>query len=272
VNEIFSGEYHSVFKGEGIEFSEVRQYFPGDDIRSIDWNVTARMGHPFLKKFMEERQLNVLLMIDLSASENFGSHERFKNEVAAEIAAVLVFSAMRNNDRVGLLIFTDRIELYLPPKKDRQYAMRIIREILYYNPKGQKTDLSQALEYVVKIAPRRCVVFLISDFIDQGFQKYFRIAAKKHDLIAIEIYDSYEESLPPLGLVTFEDAETGQGCLVNTNQSSFSNFLKENKMKIRETLQRFFQSHRADHIRIETHASYIEPLSKLFKQREKRLR
>jgi uncharacterized protein (DUF58 family) len=272
VNEIFSGEYRSVFKGQGVEFSEVREYCPGDDIRSIDWNVTARMGHPFVKKFMEERQLNVLLMVDLSASENFGSHDRFKSEIVAEIAAVLIFSAIRNNDRVGLLTFTDQIELYLPPKKGRQYGMRMIREILYRKPRGKGTNLAQALEHVVKAIRRRCIVFLISDFLDQKFEKPLRIAAKKHDLVAIEIRDPLEESFPALGLIALEDAETGKAFLINTKKDSFINFFKEKKDNENKKLRKLFQAHRIDRVQINTHTSYAKPLNQLFKTREKRLR
>ncbi|MBI1883641.1 MAG: DUF58 domain-containing protein [Chlamydiae bacterium] len=272
VNEIFSGEYHSVFKGQGIEFSEVREYFPGDDIRSIDWNVTARMGHPFVKKFLEERQLNILLMVDLSGSEYFGSGDRFKNEVAAEIAAVLAFSAIRNNDRVGLLIFTDETEKYLPPKKGKMYGMRLIREILFYQPQRQKTQLGKALEYVVKVLPKRCVVFLISDFLDQNFQKPLRIAAKKHDLIALEIYDRFEETLPSLGLLSLEDAETGETCLVNTNQKSLLNAVREKREEDQKSLRKLLQSYRIDHVRLESHTPYQKPLNQLFKLRERRWR
>lgn len=272
VSEVFSGEYHSVFKGQGIEFSEVREYSPGDDIRSIDWNVTARMGHPFIKKFSEERQLNVLFLVDLSASENFGSQGRFKKEMAAEIAAVLAFSAIQNNDRVGLLTFTDEVERYLPPKKDKRYGMRIIREILFSNPKGRGTNIARALEYAVKVSKRRAIVFLISDFIDQSFEKPLRIAAKKHDLVALEIYDQSEEEIPPVGLLQLEDAETGEVCLINSSTPSFKQFHKEEKEKSKETLRKLFQSYRIDHVRIEDHSSYTQPLNKLFKLRQKRFK
>ncbi len=272
VNEVFSGEYHSVFKGQGIEFSEVREYSPGDDIRSIDWNVTARMGHPFIKKFSEERQLNVLLIVDLSASGDFGSQNRFKKEMAAEIAAVLAFSAIHNNDRVGLLTFTDDIEQYLPPKKDKHYGMQIIRQILFSQPSGRKTNISKALEYAVKILKRKAIVFLISDFLDQSFEKHLRIAAKKHDLVALEIYDQSEEKIPPIGLIDLEDAETGQTCLINAKSKSFEKFLAEEKSKEQQTLHKFFQSYRVDHVRLESHTSYTKPLNKLFKLREKRFR
>ncbi|MBI1870437.1 MAG: DUF58 domain-containing protein [Chlamydiae bacterium] len=272
VNEVFSGEYHSVFKGQGIEFSEVREYIPGDDIRSIDWNVTARMGHPYVKKFMEERQLNVLLMVDLSGSQNFGSGDRLKSEVAAELAALIAFSAIRNNDRVGLLIFTDQIEKYLPPKRNKRYGMRMIREILFYKPKGKKTNIAKALEYVAKVLPKRSVVFLISDYLDTSFEKPLRITAKKHDLIALELFDQHEEKIPSIGLLRLEDRETDQMCLVNTDSKAVSLLIEDEKKKRSQSLKKLFQSNRVDHARIETQTSYAKSLNQLFKMRERRAR
>lgn len=272
VNEIFSGEYHSVFKGQGIEFSEVREYVPGDDIRSIDWNVTARTGHPYVKKFMEERQRSVVLMVDLSASEKFGSQDRFKCEVVAEVAAVLGFSAIRNNDRVGLVAFTDEVEIYLPPKRDKRYGMRLIREILFFKPKKQKTHIGKALEYVVKVLPRRSIVFLISDFLDSSFETPLRIAAKKHDLIALHIFDRFEERMPAVGLLMLEDAETGETRLVNTKKKEVVSFIAQQKNERYCSLKKLFQSYRVDYVRMESHDSYTEPLNRLFKARERRLR
>lgn len=271
VAELFSGEYHSVFKGQGMEFAEVREYSPGDDIRSIDWNVTAKMGHPFVKRFTEERQLNVLLMVDLSGSGNFGSQNQFKTEVAAELAAVLAFSAIRNNDRIGLLTFTDCIEKYLPPKKQSQYGMQIIREILYGRAQGKKTNLTLALEHIMKITRRRCVIFLISDFMDRGFEKALRLVSKKHDLIAFEVHDALELGIPSSGLMMFEDPETGEECLVDAGNRRFREAYQRGQVSRREALEKLFKACGIDHVPIATNASYTQALNKLFKNRKRRV-
>src|SRR5262245_50832111 len=207
VNEIFAGQYGSTFKGQGMEFAEVREYLPGDDVRGIDWNVTARMGHPFVKKFMEERELTVLFLVDTSASQRFGSRRQFKSELAAEITAVLAFSALRNNDKAGMLLFSDQVEKYIPPRKTRGHVLRLIREVLSFQPRHAGTSLEGALNYLNHVQRRRAVVFLLSDFLDQGYEKALRIAEKKHDVIAVPIMDGWEKKLP-LGLrLLVEDAE-----------------------------------------------------------------
>ena len=221
VNEVFSGEYHSVFKGQGMNFAEVREYQYGDDIRSIDWNVTARTGDPFVKVFEEERELTVMLVVDVSASGDFGTRERMKGEVAVEICALLAFSAIKNNDKVGLIIFSDRIEKFVPPRKGRPHVLRVLRELFYHKPEGRGTDIRGALEYLTHVIKRRAVVFLVSDFKAPRFEKPLSVAGRRHDLIAVRLGDDRETSLPPLGYMEFEDAETGKLHTVNTADPRF---------------------------------------------------
>lgn len=216
VQDVFSGEYHSVFKGRGIEFAEAREYQPGDDVRSIDWNVTARMGHPYVKQFVEERELTVVLMVDVSSSGKFGSTGRSKAEIAAEICAVIAFSAIRNNDKVGLLIFSDKVEKFVPPKKGRQHVLRVIRELLCSPPTGRNTDIAAAMDYMGRVLRRRSVVFLVSDFLAQGYEKSMSIASRKHDLICLSMNDPREVDIPKVGRILLSDAETGERVLVDT--------------------------------------------------------
>ncbi len=270
VNDVFSGEYHSVFKGRGMEFAEVREYQIGDDIRTIDWNVSARMGHPFVKVFEEERELTVMLIVDVSSSGNFGTVERMKGEIAIEICALLAFSAIKNNDKVGLIIFTDRIEKFVPPKKGKSHVLRVLRELLYHKPEGKGTDLSMALEYLSHVIHRRSVVFLVSDFISEDYQKALQIANKRHDLIAITITDPRELELPNIGLVELEDAETGEVVLLDTtNSTTRTMFTKENSI-LKEKRDRLLRSMSVDSIDIRTDVSYVEPLIRFFKSRAKR--
>lgn len=217
VDDALAGEYLSRFKGQGIEFEEVREYVPGDEVRSIDWNVTARTGVPFVKRFREERQLTLMLMVDLSASGSFGSHERTKNEIAAEICALLAFSANRASDRVGLVLFTDRIERFIPPRAGQTHVLRIVRELLAAAPAGRGTDLRGALEYLLKVLRRRAVVFLLSDFLDEGYEKAMAIAARKHDFSAVRVVDPHERALPQVGLLVIEDAESGELRQIDTS-------------------------------------------------------
>jgi uncharacterized protein (DUF58 family) len=221
VADVFSGEYHSVFKGRGIEFSEVREYLPGDDIRSIDWNVTARMGHPYVKKFEEEREMSIMFVVDASGSGAFGSANRFKAELAAELCAVLAFSATRNNDRVGLVMFSDRIEKVVPPRKGRRHVLRVVRELLYSEPEGTGTDIPMALDYLANIVRRHAVVFLVSDFQTTGYDRALAVANRRYDLIAIDVSDPRERELPRVGLVELEDAETGERVVVDTGERRF---------------------------------------------------
>lgn len=270
VNELFSGEYHSTFKGQGIEFEEVRQYEPGDDIRLIDWNVTARMGYPFIKKFREERELTVILLIDASSSGRFGTRQRFKNEMAAELSAVLAFSAIKNNDKVGLIIFTDQIEKFVPPKKGRAHVLRIIREILYFKPKGTGTDIASALEYFNNVIRRKSVVFLISDFLSTGFDKPLQIANKKHDIVAVKITDPREMKFDDVGLIELEDTETGEIVVIDTGSNAFRKEFAARAEEDVTGLKKSLRMINLDFVNIRTDQSYIEPLVGFFRMREKR--
>ena len=272
VNDVFSGEYHSVFKGQGMEFSEVREYQIGDDIRMIDWNVTARYNHPFIKVNEEERELNVMLVVDASKSGQFGSHEKFKSEVAAEICALLAFSAIKNNDKVGLLIFTDEIEKYIPPRKGKGHVMRVIREVLYFKPSSGKTNISKGLEYLLNGLKRRSIVFIMSDFDDNNFYKPLRVLNQKHDVIAIQTIDRREKELPKVGLLKLQDAESLEEIWVDTGnrifRKKYSALIEEKQSKFIKDLKNM----NLDHIEIDASESYVEPLVKFFKMREKRFR
>ena len=272
VTEVFAGQYESVFKGRGMEFSEVREYQPGDDVRLIDWNVTARFGHPYIKKFVEERELTVMLLVDRSASGMFGTARRMKAEIAAEVCAVLAFSAMKNNDKVGLILFTDSIEKYIPPKKGRTHALRIIREALYGKPRGTGTDISAALKYLNDVVKKKCIVFVISDFIDRDYEKMLRITNKRHDMIAVEIADPGESRIPPAGLVSLQDAETGKTALVNTGDAALRGSFEKEALDRLNARHRFFGSINMDFVNLETGSSYVKPLTAFFRKRAKRFR
>ena len=271
VTDMLSGQYESVFKGRGIEFDEVREYQPGDEIRSIDWNVTARMGHPFIKKFVEERQLTVMILLDVSGSSYFGTTRRLKSELAAEISAVLAFAAIQNKDRVGLVIFTDRIEKSIPPRKGLSHVLRVIREALYFKPKGRGTDITGALRFLDGITPRRVVAFIISDFFAKDYKKALSIANKKHDVVAITITDPREIDLPDVGLLELQDAESGSTFLVDTsNEKVREKYSARSRMMIEER-KKVFSSVSVDHMDIRTDKSYIEEFIKFFKKRKKRI-
>ena len=270
VNDLFSGEYHSTFKGQGMEFEEVRKYEPGDDIRLIDWNVTARTGYPYIKKFKEERELSVVLLVDASSSGKFGTRERFKSETAAELGALLAFSAIKNNDKVGLIIFTDKIEKFVPPQKGRAHVLRLIREILYFEPEGIGTDIGIAMEYFNKVIKRKSVVFLISDFLSENYSKPLQIANRKHDLIAIKISDPRETSFENVGMIELEDAETNEVYMIDTGSKEFRREFAARADEDIERLKREFQLINLDFINIRTDQSYIVPLINFFKMREKR--
>lgn len=271
VNTLFSGEYHSVFKGQGMEFAEVREYAPGDEYRSIDWNVSARMGHPFVKTYSEERELTVLFAVDLSGSEHFGTRGRFKADIAAEIAAVIAMAAIKNNDRVGLLLFTDRVEKFVPPKKGRRHALRLIRDLLAYRAQGRGTDLAVALDYLGRILRHRSIVFLISDFFDQGYESALKIISGRHDLVAITVSDPRERSLPNVGYLELIDAESGSRVVMDSGnrfvREQFEHLAAENDVRLRRTLRR----HSIDQIEIRTDRSYVEPLIDFFRARERKL-
>lgn len=270
VQNTFSGEYHSVFKGSGISFAEVREYQDGDDIRSIDWKVTARMNSPFVKEFEEERELNVYLLVDLSGSGNFGSIEQTKVEVAAEIAAVLGFSAINNNDKVGLLLFSDQVEKFIPSKKGKDHVLRLLRDIFYFKPKSKKTCINEALATLNKMIKKKSIVFLISDFVDFNYEKSMKLASRKHDLVPIVIEDPKEKALPKAGLVYLEDNETGETMYLDTaNEQVRQSYMN---MKLAEQLERnrFFKSINVDSITISLDKSFIQPLSAYFLNRVKR--
>lgn len=271
VNQVFSGEYHSVFKGRGMEFSEVREYQFGDDIRSIDWNVSARFNHPFVKIFEEERELTVMLLVDFSKSGSFGSVTQMKNEIAAEICAVLSFSAIKNNDKVGLILFTDTIEKFVPPKKGRAHILRIIRELISFVPTGSGTNIKQALEYFNHVNKKRTIAFLISDFIDEGYDQILRIVSKKHDVIAIELSDPREEQMPDVGLIKMRDAETNIERWIDTGdrrvRAHFEQFWKQRNAARKQ----LFLRSRVDAIPVRIDRPYIKPIVDFFRLREKRL-
>lgn len=270
VNDLFGGEYQSVFKGHGIEFADVREYVPGDDVRTIDWNVTARSQRPFIKQFVEERELTVIFLVDMSGSQYFGSWERLKAEVAAEITALLAFAAVKNKDKTGLLICTDEVEKFVPVKKGKNHVLRVVREILYYQPKGRGTHLAAGFEFLNQILTRSAVIFVISDFQDSGYEKSLKVLSRKHDVIAIHLKDRREKEMPSLGLLELEDAETGGKVLVDTSLESLRTQFEKNAALREEKIDRLMKTLRVDRIDIAVEGSYIEPLMKFFKVREER--
>lgn len=272
VEDVFSGEYHSIFKGLGMEFSEVREYQQGDDIRFIDWNVTARMGHPYIKKYVEERELTVVFLVDASGSGLFGSVDRLKSEYAAEICAVLAFSAIKNNDCVGLVIVTDQVEKVVVPKKGRKHVLRVIRELLFFKPQHRGTSLCEGLEYLLHVLNRKSVVFVVSDFLDEGFEKPMKVLAQRHDLILMRISDPRELELPKVGLIRLEDAETGAVEVVDGYSRQVREDFKKLVSERRKQQEEFFASAGVDFIDLSVGSSYIEPLMSFFRMREKKLR
>ncbi len=271
VNDVFSGEYHSVFRGRGMEFSEVREYQIGDDIRTIDWNVSARMDRPYVKVYEEERELTVMLLVDVSSSGNFGTASQMKGEIAAELCAVLAFSAIKNNDKVGLIIFSDKIEKFISPRKGKQHVLRVIREILFFKPEDSQTNLNVALEYLIKVIRRRSIVFLISDFLTEDYEKALQITNKKHDVIAIDIIDPREVELPNIGFIELEDAETGETVLVDTSNAQIRSGFFSRSESNRLQREKFFKSIGVDNINIYTDQSYVKPITRFFRMRAKRL-
>ena len=272
VESVLSGEYHSVFKGRGMEFSEVRTYTAGDDIRTIDWNVTARMGEPFIKKYVEERELTVMLVVDASSSGSFGSVKQFKDEIAVELCALLAFSAIKNNDRVGLIIFTSEVEKYIPPKKGKNHVLRVIRELLYFRPSKKGTNIAEAIGFLNKVLTKKSVVFCISDFIAAGFEPALQVASRRHDLIAVPVIDPRELDLPDIGLVEFEDPETGETALIDTRDKKARDLFKTMAGKRVDSLRKFFLKNGIDEIPVSTESDYVESLVKFFKKREKLVR
>ena len=269
-NHIFAGEYHTAFKGKGMAFSEVREYQPGDDIRSIDWNVTARYNSPFVKVFEEEREMTVMLLIDVSASGNFGTQEQFKRELATELAAILAFSAINNNDKVGVIFFTDKVEQFIPPKKGKSHILRIIREVLAFEPTGKGTDIAGALEYFSAVIKKRSICFILSDFMSKEFDRPLKISSKKHDLVALRIHDKREDTLPNVGLVPMQDAETEKMLFVDTSSKKVRDNFAKNRAQATEKLRKLFPASGVDLIDITTGKDYVKPLINFFKTRGKR--
>ena len=272
VNSLFTGEYRSVFKGQGMEFAEVREYQAGDEVRSIDWNVTARMGRPFVKRYIEERELTVMLAVDLSGSERFGTRGRFKSELASELAAVLAMSAIRNNDRVGAVLFTDRIEHVVPPRKGRRHALRLMRDLLVFEPKGSRTDLPAALEFTGKMLSHKSIIFVVSDFQAEEIEHTLKLLAQRHDVVAVTVDDPSEQSLPDIGLARFVDPETGRTLDVDTSdpevRAQFAASVEEELVSRRRLLRRLA----IDEIPVHTDGSVVEPLIRFFRARETRAR
>ncbi len=270
VDASFAGQYESVFKGRGMQFDEVREYTPGDDIRTIDWNVTARTGKPYIKRFVEEREMTVVFAVDLSASGDFGTVDKMKNELAAEFCAVLAFAAAKNNDKVGLLIFTDQIELYIPPKKGTRHMLRLIRELLYFKMPRRKTDIPQALDYLAKVIRKKATIFLVSDFIETDFKKPLSLLNKRHDVIAVSVRDRAEIALPGAGLIEFADAETGEIILVDTSSRGFRNQYSNTSAERFDGLKDLLRSVSVDCISISTDKPYIQDLVRFFHMRRRR--
>lgn len=269
-NHIFSGQYHSAFKGRGMAFSEVREYQYGDDIRNIDWNVTARFNHPYIKIFDEERELTVALLIDVSGSNEFGTQKRFKEDLMTEIAAVLAFSAIHNNDKVGVIFFSDRIEKFIPPKKGLSHILRIIRELIDFKPVSQKTNISEALRFLTNAMKKRCTAFLISDFIDTGFEDALKIAGRKHDLVALHIYDERDLNIPDMGLVRLYSKEMNESIWVDTSSKTVRRDYASHSARHMQMLEQAFRKSGVDFARVSSGQDYVKPLLGLFKAREAR--
>lgn len=270
-SELLAGQYHSAFKGRGIEFEEVRLYQPGDDVRSIDWNVTARAGEPHIKIFREERELTVMLIVDMSASQGFGTNEQTKRELLTELCATLAFSAIRNNDKVGLVAFTDRIEKFVPPRKGTQHVLRVIRELLAHEPAGMGTDISAALEFFRHVQRRRCTAFLVSDFQDDGWEQAIRVVRRRHDLVAIDVSDEREVDLPDVGLMEVCDNETGDLMLLDTSSPTVRHAWSKQAIEDMDRRVGWMRRHRIDRLPLQTGESYVETLSAFFRRREARL-
>jgi uncharacterized protein (DUF58 family) len=272
VNESLAGEYRSVFKGRGMEFDEVREYQHGDDIRTIDWNVTSRTGHAYVKRYIEERELTVMLLVDASASGFFGSSDKMKAEVAAELSALLAFSAIKNNDRVGAILFTDSVEKFIPPRRGSTHVLRVIRELLFYRPKSRGTCIRRALEHLNLVVHKRAVVFLVSDLLDQNFEQALKVANRRHDVVIIRIVDPRERELPPVGIVEARDAETGEIVYIDTSLAKVRAQYRDNWERNRESLERIFKLHRIDCLSIDVAQPYERPLVRFFQERAKRIR
>lgn len=269
-NQIFSGEYHTAFKGRGMAFSEVREYMPGDDIRSIDWNVTARFNNPYVKVFEEEREMTVMLLVDMSGSKDFGTKERMKSELITELCAVLSFSAIQNNDKIGVIFFSDQIEKFIPPKKGKSHILRVIRELIEFVPEHKKTNISQALKYFTNVIKKRSIAFLISDFMDSNYEEALKIANRKHDVVGIRIHDKRENELPNIGMIKIVDSESGELLWLDTSDQKVRTSYKASALEFEDTLKKLLNRSGVDFTSIATHESYVTPLVNLFKKREGR--
>ncbi|MFT6716408.1 MAG: hypothetical protein ACJA0Q_001047 [Saprospiraceae bacterium] len=267
--QLFAGSYHSAFKGVGMEFAEVRQYYPGDETRAIDWNVTARFNEPFIKTFEEERELTVMMLVDVSNSSYFGTAQQNKRDYMAEVCAVLAFSAIYNNDKVGVVFFTDQVEKYIPPRKGKQHVLRIIRDLLEFQPVHRKTNLSEALGFFTKAVKKKCTAFLISDFLDVGYEKQLRLANRKHDVMAIRVLDKFDNTLPDLGWVSVTDSESGKSSVVNTSSKRLQDKFLTWRSGIEEEYKNSLKRSGVDEVNLVTHASYVKDLRKAFKHRSR---
>ena len=270
VNEVFGGEYHSAFKGQGIEFSEVRPYQIGDEIRSIDWNVSARTGETYVKIFEEEREQTVVLVVDVSGSENFGTTSKFKKEIAAEICAIVGFSAIKNGDKVGLLLFSDVVELFVPPKKGRRHVLRMIRDLFAHKPASKGTDLSLALNHLLRVLRRHSIVLILSDFMDSGYETPLKMLARRHDVVGIHLLDPREQNIPDVGLLELTDAETGETVVIDTASTHARHLISENMYSQQMELAALLKRASVDRVEIRTDESYVEPLVSFFRRRNKR--
>lgn len=269
-NHLFSGEYHSAFKGRGMAFNEVREYQAGDEIRTIDWNVTARFNHPYVKVFDEERELTVMILMDVSGSENFGTQKQQKQDLATELCAVLAFSAIQNNDKVGVIFFSDKMEKFIPPKKGKSHILMIIRELIDFKPENKGTNVGEALRYFTSAIKKKCTAFILSDFMSPAFENELKLANKKHDVIALRLYDKHEEEFPDLGLIPMKDEESGEVSWVNTGDKKVREAFRVDALKRNALLKEVFTRSGVDFTTIGTHESYITPLRTLFKKRERK--
>ena len=269
-NHIFAGEYNTAFKGKGMAFSEVREYQSGDDVRSIDWNVTARYNSPYIKVFEEEREMTVMLLVDVSGSGNFGTKQQFKREIATELSAVLAFSAIKNNDKVGVIFFSDIIEEFIPPKKGKSHILRIIRQILSFKPQNKKTNISQAIEYFNNVMKKRCICFILSDYISSSFEKPLRIASKKHDVVALKVSDKREKTIPNIGIVPFKDSETEKVILLDTSSKLVRQTFQKKQKEKQSEIEKLFPRCGVDLININTGEDYVKPIINFFKNRDRR--
>ncbi|MBN1442566.1 MAG: DUF58 domain-containing protein [Planctomycetes bacterium] len=271
VDSLLGGEYHSAFKGRGMEFEEVREYQPGDEIRTIDWNVTARAGTPFVKVYREERELTVLLLVDVSPSEQFGTGQQQKSELAAEFSALISFAAIRNNDKIGLILFSDEVEKYIPPKKGKKHVLRVVRELLTYEPRSRGTDIAEALRFLARVARRRSTVFLVSDYIAEDFEKVLSAVRSRHDVIAVRTSDPREVQLPDVGLITLEDAETGEVVVVDSRSAHIRKLFEDRGQEERSRQDSLLRSLKVDELEITTGKPYVQELSRFFRLREKKM-